>query len=183
MQPWTGQTDLTFKLDFPGNLCKAAFTILAMFWTWNYFLVFLSTCHNAPHRWRLLWGWGEGFKAGWLSRKLLQKSTQASQKLNDWSSSELIENEIDYINDLVDSSGYPMTKVTKRKALWPIPVKTKPTWPLTTIPAAHLQGITAVFLPMRLLHGCLSMWSQVINTFSSPQKQKPNISNIALCVN
>ena len=27
----TGQTDLTFKLDFPGNLCRAAFAILAMF--------------------------------------------------------------------------------------------------------------------------------------------------------
>ena len=27
----TGQTDPTFKLDFPGNLCRAAFTILAMF--------------------------------------------------------------------------------------------------------------------------------------------------------
>ena len=26
-----GQTDLTFKLDFPGNLCRAAFAILAMF--------------------------------------------------------------------------------------------------------------------------------------------------------
>ena len=25
------QTKLTFKLDFPGNLCRAAFTILAMF--------------------------------------------------------------------------------------------------------------------------------------------------------
>ena len=28
----TGQTDLTFKLDFPGNLCRAAFAILAMFY-------------------------------------------------------------------------------------------------------------------------------------------------------
>ena len=28
-----GQTDLTFKLDFPGNLCRAAFAILAMFLT------------------------------------------------------------------------------------------------------------------------------------------------------
>ena len=27
----TRQTDLTFKLDFPGNLCKAALAILAMF--------------------------------------------------------------------------------------------------------------------------------------------------------
>ena len=27
----TGQTDLTLKLDFPGNLCRAAFAILAMF--------------------------------------------------------------------------------------------------------------------------------------------------------
>ena len=27
----TGQTDLTFKHDFPGNLCWAAFAILAMF--------------------------------------------------------------------------------------------------------------------------------------------------------
>ena len=26
-----GQTDLRFKLDFPGNLCRVAFTILAMF--------------------------------------------------------------------------------------------------------------------------------------------------------
>ena len=26
-----GQTDLTFKLDFPGNLCGTAFAILAMF--------------------------------------------------------------------------------------------------------------------------------------------------------
>ena len=26
-----GQTDPTFKIDFPGNLCRAAFTILAMF--------------------------------------------------------------------------------------------------------------------------------------------------------
>ena len=29
----TGQTDQTFKLDFPGNLCRAAFAILAMFFT------------------------------------------------------------------------------------------------------------------------------------------------------
>ena len=27
----TGQTDLTFELDFPGNFCQAAFTILAIF--------------------------------------------------------------------------------------------------------------------------------------------------------
>ena len=27
----TGQTDLTFKLVFPGNMCRAAFAILAMF--------------------------------------------------------------------------------------------------------------------------------------------------------
>ena len=27
----TVQTELTFKLDFPGNLCWAAFAILAMF--------------------------------------------------------------------------------------------------------------------------------------------------------
>ena len=27
----TGQTDLTFKLDFPGNLWRAAFAYLAMF--------------------------------------------------------------------------------------------------------------------------------------------------------
>ena len=27
----TGQTDLTFKLHFPGNLCRAAFAILATF--------------------------------------------------------------------------------------------------------------------------------------------------------
>ena len=27
----TGQTDLTFILDFPGNLCRAPFAILAMF--------------------------------------------------------------------------------------------------------------------------------------------------------
>jgi len=27
----TGQTDLTFKLDFPGNLCRAALVIRAMF--------------------------------------------------------------------------------------------------------------------------------------------------------
>ena len=27
----TGPTDLTFKLDFPGNLCRAAFAIHAMF--------------------------------------------------------------------------------------------------------------------------------------------------------
>ena len=26
----TGQTDLTFKPEFPGNLCRAAFPILAM---------------------------------------------------------------------------------------------------------------------------------------------------------
>ena len=26
-----GQTDLTFKIDFSGNLCRAAFAILAMF--------------------------------------------------------------------------------------------------------------------------------------------------------
>ena len=29
----TGQTDLTLKLDFPGNLCRAAFANLAMFYT------------------------------------------------------------------------------------------------------------------------------------------------------
>jgi len=28
-----GQTKLAFKLDFPGNLCRAAFAILAMFFT------------------------------------------------------------------------------------------------------------------------------------------------------
>ena len=28
----TRQTKLTFKLDFPGNLCRAAFAILAMFY-------------------------------------------------------------------------------------------------------------------------------------------------------
>ena len=27
----TGQTKLAFKLDFPGNLCRAAFAILATF--------------------------------------------------------------------------------------------------------------------------------------------------------
>ena len=27
----TGQTDLTFKLDFSGNLCRATFAIRAMF--------------------------------------------------------------------------------------------------------------------------------------------------------
>ena len=27
----TRQTDLTFKLDFPGNFCRAAFAILTMF--------------------------------------------------------------------------------------------------------------------------------------------------------
>ena len=27
----TGQTKQTLKLDFPGNLCRAAFAILAMF--------------------------------------------------------------------------------------------------------------------------------------------------------
>ena len=27
----TGQTDLTIKLDFSGNLCRAAFAVLAMF--------------------------------------------------------------------------------------------------------------------------------------------------------
>ena len=27
----TGQRDLTFKLEFPGNLCRAAFAILALF--------------------------------------------------------------------------------------------------------------------------------------------------------
>ena len=30
-QRQTGQIDLTFKLDFPGNLCRAAFAIFAMF--------------------------------------------------------------------------------------------------------------------------------------------------------
>ena len=30
IQEQTGQTDVTFKLDFPGNLCRAAFAILAM---------------------------------------------------------------------------------------------------------------------------------------------------------
>ena len=35
-QRWeTGQTDLTFKLDFPGNLFRAAFAILAMFLGWS----------------------------------------------------------------------------------------------------------------------------------------------------
>ena len=34
----TGQTDLTFKLHFPGNLFRAAFAILAMFLS----IVFMS---------------------------------------------------------------------------------------------------------------------------------------------
>ena len=29
-----GQTDLTFKLNFPGSLCRTAFAILAMFYFW-----------------------------------------------------------------------------------------------------------------------------------------------------
>ena len=33
-QGQTGQTKLTLKLDFTGNLCRAAFAILAMFYTW-----------------------------------------------------------------------------------------------------------------------------------------------------
>ena len=33
----TGQTGQTFKLDFPGNLCRAAFAILGMF---NFKLVY-----------------------------------------------------------------------------------------------------------------------------------------------
>ena len=31
------QTDLTFKLDFPGNLCWAAFAILEVFWCYGHF--------------------------------------------------------------------------------------------------------------------------------------------------
>ena len=31
-----GQTDLTFKLDIPGNLCRAAFAILAMIILFGY---------------------------------------------------------------------------------------------------------------------------------------------------
>ena len=37
----TGQTDQTFKLDFPGNLCRAAFAILAMFFTLKIIFSFL----------------------------------------------------------------------------------------------------------------------------------------------
>ena len=32
----TGQTDLIFKLDFPGNLCRAAFTILVIFFVYPF---------------------------------------------------------------------------------------------------------------------------------------------------
>ena len=37
----TGQTDLTFKLEFPGNLCSAGFAILAMFLRSFFFSTFL----------------------------------------------------------------------------------------------------------------------------------------------
>ena len=35
------RTDQTFKLDFPGNLCRAAFAILAMFFTLKIIFSFL----------------------------------------------------------------------------------------------------------------------------------------------
>ena len=50
----TGQTDLTFKLDFPGNLCRAAFAILAMFF--NIPLSYTAGKHRCDSRGGAGWG-------------------------------------------------------------------------------------------------------------------------------
>ena len=49
-----GQTKLTFKLDFPGNLCRAAFAILAMFF--NIPLSYTAGKHRCDSRGGAGWG-------------------------------------------------------------------------------------------------------------------------------